>query len=125
MPAKPGSSADPGSMSKRPVVLTRADEMLMVCIFVLEGEAFSTSIQQEVFRRVRKRISVGSLWVALDLLAARGLVTKEPRKNPDRKGGRPRIYYGLTALGRKSLQRTKEMQERLWKGVDPDTDAAH
>lgn len=107
-------------MAKRPLMLTRADEMLLVCILVLGEEAFSTTIKQEMYRRVRKRISVGTLWVALDQLAARGLVTKEARKNPDRKGGRPRVYYGLTTVGRNSLKKTRELQERLWKGVAPD-----
>ncbi|MDA0874492.1 MAG: PadR family transcriptional regulator [Bacteroidetes bacterium] len=107
-------------MAKRPLLLTRADEMLLVCILVLAEEAFSTTIKQEMYRRVRKRISVGTLWVALDQLAARGLVTKEARKNPDRKGGRPRVYYALTTLGRNSLKKTRELQERLWKGVTPD-----
>lgn len=111
-------------MAKRPLLLTRADEMLLVCIRVLGDDAFSTTIRQEMYRRVHKRISVGTLWVALDQLAARGLVTKEARKNPDRKGGRPRVYYDLTTLGWKSLQKTRDMEERLWKGVNPDPETS-
>lgn len=104
----------------KPIVLTRADEMLLVCIFVLDGDAFSTTIRQEMASRARKKITVGSLWVALDQLAERGLIEKESRKNPDRKGGRPRIYYALTMAGRKSLKKTREMDARLWRRVsDP------
>jgi len=103
----------------KPIVLTRADEMLLVCIFVLDGDAFSTTIRQEMAKRARKKITVGSMWVALDQLTERGLVEKESRKNPDRKGGRPRVYYSLTLLGRKSLKKTRETDARLWRRV-PD-----
>jgi DNA-binding PadR family transcriptional regulator len=104
----------------KPIVLTRADEMLLVCIFVLDGDAFSTTIRQEMISRARKKISVGSLWVALDQLAERGLLEKESRKNPERKGGRPRVYYSVTSLGRKSLKKTRELDARLWRRVqDP------
>ncbi|MDE2995256.1 MAG: helix-turn-helix transcriptional regulator [Bacteroidota bacterium] len=103
--------------SRRPILLTRADEMLLVSILVLNENAFSTTIKQELYQRMRKRISVGSLWVALDQLAGRGMVEKEPRKNPDRKGGRPRVYYRVTALGKKSLKKTRDMDAKLWKGV--------
>lgn len=101
----------------KPAVLTRSDEMIMVCILVLRDQAFSTTIMAELTKRARKRVTVGSLWVALDVLAGRGLVGKESRKNPDRKGGRPRVYYTVTELGKKSLKKTRDAEIRLWKGV--------
>jgi DNA-binding PadR family transcriptional regulator len=115
---RPVSSLDIASVSmSKPIVLTRADEMLLVCILVLEQNAFSTTIKSELYKRARKRVTVGSLWVALDALTERGLVEKESRKNPDRKGGRPRVYYAVTELGLKSLKKTREMDARIWKNV--------
>ncbi len=102
-------------------MLTRADEMLLVCILVLGNDAFSTTITSELHRRTRKRITVGSLWVALDQLATKGLIEKQNRPNPDRKGGRPRVYYFLTKEGLTALRKTRDVQTKLWKGV-PDLD---
>lgn len=104
----------------RPSVLTRADEMLLVCILVLEPDAFSTSIQRELHKRTRKKLTAGSLWVALDALTERGFVEKTTRSNPERKGGRPRVYYAVTHAGQQSLQKTKEMDRKLWKNVSDD-----
>ena len=56
--------------------LSRADEILMIVIFVLGIDAFSTTIRQEVVRRSKKKISVGSLWVSLDQLAKRDYIRK-------------------------------------------------
>jgi PadR family transcriptional regulator PadR len=104
----------------RSTLLTRADEMLLVCILILDQDAFSTSIQHELHRRTRKKLTAGSLWVALDALSERGLVEKTQRSNPDRKGGRPRVYYAVTASGRLLLKKTRELDRKLWKNVSDE-----
>lgn len=97
--------------------LSRADEVLLLCIAVLGDDAFSTTIRTELQERAGKKVTVGSLWVSLDNLAERGLLRKRSVPNETRKGGRPRVYYRVTPRGIRALQRAREFQERLWKGV--------
>ena len=101
--------------------LSRADEILMICIVVLGDEAFSTTLRAELAKRAGKKITVGSLWVSLDQLAERGLVRKRTAKGENKRGGRPRIYYRLTPRGVRALERAREFQKKLWKNV-PDLD---
>ena len=101
--------------------LSRADEILMIVILVLGGDAFSTTIRHELVRRAKKKISVGSLWVSLDQLAQRGFIQKRTSSSEEKLGGRPRVYYSVTTSGIQSLKRTQRFQERLWKSV-PDLD---
>ena len=101
--------------------LSRADEVLLVVILVLEGDAFSTTIRQELVRRAKKKVTVGSLWVSLDQLAQRGYVRKRSSGNDEKPGGRPRVYYAVTKKGIQALKRSQGFQERLWKSV-PDLD---
>lgn len=97
--------------------LTRADEILMVAILCLGEDAYSTTILAEVEQRAGKAVTVGSLWVSLDHLAAKGYVRKGPRKGEPSRGGRARIYYRLTPKGLRSLARIQDLQRRLWEGV--------
>ena len=97
--------------------LSRADEILMIVIFVLGIDAFSTTIRQEVVRRAKKKISVGSLWVSLDQLAKRDYIRKRTSDTEEKSGGRPRVYYSVTPKGIQALKRTRRFQERLWKSV--------
>ena len=102
--------------------LSRADEILMLCILVLAQDAYSTTIRAELASRAKKKITVGSLWVSLDQLADRGYIRKKASKNEHRHGGRPRIYYHLTPRGVRALERSREYQKALWKGV-PELDS--
>ncbi len=73
-------------------------------------------------RRAGKKLTVGSLWVSLDNLAERGFVRKRSAEHPNRKGGRPRIYYRVTPRGVRALQRARDFQKQLWEKV-PDLSA--
>ncbi|MBO6575131.1 MAG: helix-turn-helix transcriptional regulator [Rhodothermales bacterium] len=95
--------------------LTRSDETFLVAIHCLGDDAFSTSILDELKRRVGKKVTVGSLWVSLDSLADRGYLRKNPR--PGASVGRPRVYYALTPKGRRALIRARENHEQLWADV--------
>jgi len=99
--------------------LSRADEILMISIVVLGDDAYSTTIKQELWKRARKKVTVGSLWVSLDQLADKGLVRKKQADSTGGRGGRPRVYYRLTPRGLRTLIRVREYQEKLWKNV-PD-----
>ena len=101
--------------------LSRADEILMVAIACLGSDAYSTTILREIEKRGAKKLTVGSLWVSLDQLTAKGYVRKRPAPDEQRHGGRPRIYYRLTPKGSRMLTRIRIFQKTLWRRV-PDLD---
>jgi DNA-binding PadR family transcriptional regulator len=97
--------------------LSRSDEIILVAVHCRAGDAYSTTIQEEIESRTGRRISVGSLWVSLDGLCERGYVRKEHRQAPS--GGRPRVYYSLSPKGRRALLRAQDLQRKLWDSVPP------
>lgn len=97
--------------------LSRADEILLICIVVLGEDAYSTTIRQELVSRAKRKVTVGSLWVSLDQLAERAYIRKRTAKGEKKQGGRPRVYYRLTPKGIRILERTKEYQKNLWKDM--------
>ena len=97
--------------------LSRADEMLMVVVLVLGDDAFSTTIRKELARRARKKVTVGSLWVSLDLLVQRGYLKKRNTTSDEKRTGRPRVYYSVSARGLQALKRVVKLHGQIWKGV--------
>ena len=89
----------------------------MVAIACLGANAFSTTILKEISGRGGKAVTVGSLWVSLDQLTAKGFVRKRSDDGENKKGGRPRIYYRLTPKGARMLSRMRKFQVDLWDGV--------
>jgi PadR family transcriptional regulator len=95
--------------------LTRADEALLVTVWCLGEDAYSSTILEELAERAGKSVSVGSLWVSMDALADKGFVRKSSRKTDG--SSRPRVYYSLSPKGLRALKRVREYEKQLWEGV--------
>ena len=98
-------------------VLSRADEILMLTILRLKEQAYGVSIVKEVRQRTGKNLKLGGLWVSLDILAKRGLVSKHMGDPTPARGGRSKIYYTLTPAGLRALEQVNQFTRSLWKGI--------
>ena len=98
-------------------MLTRSDEILLLAILRLKDNAYGVTIVKEVENRTGKMLTFGGLWVSLDNLAKRGLVDKRMADGFPERGGRRRIYYTVTSAGIKALEKSRELQKSLWKGI--------
>ena len=98
-------------------VLSRADEILLLTIYRLEDVAYGVSIVREVQARTSKKLKLGGLWVSLDILAKKGLITKRMGDPTPQRGGRSKIYYSLTPAGLEALKRVNEFNRSLWDGI--------
>jgi PadR family transcriptional regulator PadR len=98
--------------------LTRADEILLLSILKLKGNAFALTILKEIKQSTGKKLTIGSLWVSLDSLYKKGYIDKKMAEETLIKGGRKKVFYSLTLSGAKALRNTRELQKSLWKGVE-------
>jgi len=95
--------------------LSRADEILLLAILKLGQDAHGVSMIKEIRRTMGKKLTLGGLWVSLDILAKRGLVIKRLGDPTPRRGGKSRLYYELTEEGLTALERIQELNKALWK----------
>ena len=97
--------------------ISRADEILLLAVLRLGEEATGVTIIKEVRKTMGKKLSLGGLWVSLDILAKKGLVTKRLGDPTPRRGGRRKLYYRLTDEGLEALERVQELNRALWKEI--------
>ncbi|MBN1939491.1 MAG: PadR family transcriptional regulator [Candidatus Aminicenantes bacterium] len=97
--------------------ISRADEILLLAILKLDEDATGVTIIRHVRKSLGKKLSLGGLWVSLDILAKKGLVTKRLGDPTPRPGGRRKLYYRLTDEGLDALERTQALNRALWKEV--------
>ncbi len=97
--------------------LSRADEILLLALLKLREDATGVTIIKEVRKTMGKKLSLGGLWVSLDILAKKGLVTKRLGDPTPRRGGRSKLYYRLTEDGLEALERIQELNKTLWKEI--------
>jgi PadR family transcriptional regulator PadR len=97
--------------------LTRSEEILLLAIWRLKDNAYGVTIRENVKALTGKTMAFGALYVLLDKLAQKGYVTKQKGTPVPERGGRYKIYYTLTAYGKKALQLARELNKTLWDDV--------
>ncbi len=100
-------------------LLSKTEEMLLLCVCRLQGEAFGRNIRKEVEDITGKKYSVGGIYVPLDRLVRKGLLTMEDSKPSPERLGRPRRLYKITAIGLAELKAARTLYESMWASL-PD-----
>jgi PadR family transcriptional regulator PadR len=97
--------------------ISRADEIILLAVLRLGEEATGVTIIREIRTSLGKKLSLGGLWVSLDILAKKGLVTKHLGDPTPRRGGRRKLYYRPTREGLEALERVQELNKVLWREI--------
>ena len=98
-------------------LLSRNEEIILLAVWRLEGDAFGISIRDQVSEATGYQWSLGAIYVPLDKLTRKGYIAKSYSRPEARRGGRSKVLYDLTATGREALRTVREIQTSLWKGI--------
>lgn len=96
------------------------EEIVLLAVGVLHGKAYGVAIKEEIEQRTKRSVSVGALQVTLRRLEKKGFLTSKHADPDANRGGRPKLYFTLTAYGKKTLQETLEVRIGFWKSL-PET----
>jgi len=99
--------------------LSRIEEILLLTIWKLGENAYGISIRQQVELDTGVTWMSGAIYAPLQRLKKNGYVRTSQAEGAAEMGGRPRIYYSLTALGEEKLVSMQAINQSLWNQV-PD-----
>ncbi|MGD8276702.1 MAG: PadR family transcriptional regulator [Gemmatimonadota bacterium] len=94
------------------------EHVVMLAILRLEDAAYPPAILEEIEARTGRPASRGSIYVTLDRLEDKGLLESVLREGPRERGGRPRRYVRLTAMGESVLRESRDALLSLWQGIE-------
>ena len=97
--------------------LTMSQLILLLSVWRLEGNAYGVTIRKELARVTGRKYPYGTLYSLLDQLYRSGFVAKSIGDPTHKRGGRRKILYHVTHAGREALQKTRELQDNIWKGI--------
>ena len=92
------------------------EEQVMLAVLRTGDHAYGMTVRRELETVTGREVTIGSVYITLDRLEAKGLVTSArctPRAAPS-----SRRVFAVTALGLRVLAETRAMRERLWAGID-------
>lgn len=97
--------------------LSEFEEIVMLTICIRYQEAYGVAIKNEIETRLSRDVSMGALHAALIRLEEKGFIKSVNGESSEGREGRPRRYFGVTSLGQRALQHTRESRERLWSAI--------
>lgn len=102
-------------MSKK--YLGEFEQVVLLTIVRLGEEAYGGKIRTTIDELISREITIGALYITLDRLEEKGLVTSKHGDSVSSRGGRPRKYFSITSDGKQALNRSKEVMQTLWSGI--------
>lgn len=101
-------------MSK-PDSLGQFEQLVLTAILTLRDDAYGVSIHTKAEELAKpKSISLGAIYVTLDRLEDKGLVSSRLTGPTPERGGRAKRCYQLEALGERALQESALTAKRIW-----------
>lgn len=93
------------------------EEIVILTIGILNNEAYSVAIKDEIESRLSRSVSMGALHTALRRLEDKGYLKSYAGEANEDRAGRPKRYFEITALGKKAMQHAKATRDDLWKAI--------
>jgi PadR family transcriptional regulator PadR len=98
--------------------LGQLEHLMLLAVLRLGDGAYAPAILEELERRTGRPASPGSMYVTLDRLEEKGLIRSKLVAGSDARGGRPRRYVTVTAVGVRELRASRATLLKMWRGLE-------
>jgi DNA-binding PadR family transcriptional regulator len=104
-------------------LLSRNEELLLTTVWKLGDRAYSISVQDRMSELLRRRVTIGAVYVPLERMVRRGFLSTRESEPTERRGGRRKRFYRLTTKGVAALSAVEHVTALAWKGISlPESD---
>jgi PadR family transcriptional regulator PadR len=93
------------------------EEIVLLTVGILHGNAYGVTIKDEIEARLQREVSIGSLQITLRRLESKGLLKSHHGETSESRRGRPKLYFEITAYGRKAIEYVRTSRNDLWKAM--------
>ena len=93
------------------------EELVILTIAVLQDEAYSVAICDELTKQTERQVKLGVVHSVLHRLEKKGLLNSHLGDPGNNRGGKRKRFYQLTATGKVAVRQTREIRERLWNAI--------
>ena len=94
------------------------EQLVLGAILALQDDAYGVTIHAKVERLSRPRtVSLGAIYVTLDRLEEKGLLTSSLSAPTGARGGRAKRCYRLEAAGERALHESAAIAQRIWDSI--------
>jgi len=90
---------------------------VLLAVIRLDDNAYGVPISDTIEEASGREVAAGSIYITLDRLEAKGLVTSRLGESTRERGGRAKTYYQVTGKGVRAVRHAQRTLVTLWSGV--------
>src|SRR6185295_294423 len=98
-------------------LLTDLELMILLAVLRVGENAYGVTITREIEATGGRSVAVAVVYVTLDRLEERGLVTSAMGDPTPERGGRAKRFFEVTGKGLQQIRDTRRALTALWKGL--------
>jgi PadR family transcriptional regulator, regulatory protein PadR len=99
------------------IQLGEFEEIVLLTVGVLHGNAYGVTIKDEIEQRLNREVAIGALQITLRRLETKGFLKSNFGESTESRRGRPKLFFEVTAYGKKALDYSKESRDQLWSAL--------
>ena len=92
--------------------------MVLLAVLRLGEDAYGGRVRRELAEQADRGVARGALYVTIDRLVEKGMLTARMGDSTPGRGGRRRRYLDLTPEGLDVVRRARKAWMRMWDGLD-------
>jgi PadR family transcriptional regulator, regulatory protein PadR len=96
------------------VYLGEFEEVVLLIVAVLEGDAYGVRITHEIIQQTSRSVRLNQVHAALHRLEEKGMIQSKMGDPTPERGGRRKRLFTITAFGQNTLSEMKEVRAHLW-----------
>lgn len=99
------------------VHLGEFEELVLLMVAVLQSDAYSVAIRNEIQENVGRKAHISAVHTALTRLETKGFISSEMGEATATRGGRRKRLFKITVEGKSTLQYARQQRETIWNRV--------
>ena len=96
------------------VYLGEFEEVVLLVVAMLEGEAYGVKITHEIILQTEREVRLNQVHASLHRLAEKGMVVSQMGGPTPERGGRRKRFFKITAYGQQTLSEIRGVRNHLW-----------
>ncbi|WP_439132293.1 PadR family transcriptional regulator [Polaribacter sp.] len=93
------------------------EEIVVIIVAILNGDAYSVNIINEIDNRLNRKVSLGAIQTVLKRLEKKGLLKSEFGGATKERGGKRKRLYEITTQGHEIIDQTRIQRNLLWEAM--------
>ena len=93
------------------------EEIVVMIVAILNGDAYSVAVINEIENRLNREVSLGAIQTVLKRLEQKGLLKSEFGGTTSERGGKRKRLYEVTTQGQEIIDQTRAQRNSLWEAM--------